>query len=142
MSDETTKMGAFFEALADHVDALSDEELVAECVEEGRSPVDVAKETRAVVQRAVKTFKQRSLMEARRERELSIERMAVTESRLPRGPRLRRDLLAAMMAQPGAQGLLTAHGREFAEFTDEDVKEAILELMYLGVDVPGEKAEE
>ena len=38
--------------------------------------------------------------------------------------------------------MLTAHGREFTELTDEDVKEAILELMHLGVVPSSEQSEE
>ena len=135
MSDET-KMIALFEALADDVNSLSDEELLAECRDEGHSPAAVAKRTRSALESAVKAFKQRPLLEARRERERSIERMAAAQHQLPAGPQLRRDLLATMMAQPQAEGLLTAHGREFAELTDEDVREAILELMHLGVVPP------
>ena len=141
MSDET-KMSALFEALADNVDALSDEEVIAECLEDGQSPGDVATRTRSVLQNAVKAFKQRPLLEARRERERSIEQMKAARYQLPAGPQLRRDLLAAMMAQPQAQGMLTAHGREFTELTDEDVKEAILELMHLGVVPSSEQSEE
>ena len=44
--------------------------------------------------------------------------------------------------QPQAQGMLTAHGREFSELPDEDVKETILELMHLGVFASDEKSEE
>ena len=141
MSDET-KMSALFETLADNVDALSDEEVLAECLEDGYSPADVATRTRSVLQNAVKAFKQRPLLEARRERERSIERMNAASHQLPADPQLRRELLAAMMAQPEAQGMLTAHGREFTELTDEDVKEAILELMHLGVVLSDDKSEE
>ena len=68
--------------------------------------------------------------------------MTAAKYRLPADPQLLRDLLVAMMAQPQAQGMLTAHGREFAELTDEDVMEAILELMHLGVVPSGQKSEE
>ena len=141
MSDDTN-MYALFEALADNVDALSEEDALAECLDDGRSPADVATRTRSILQNAVKAFKQRPLLEARRERERSIVRMKAARRRLPADAQLLRDLLAAMMAQPQAQGMLTAHGRDFIERTDEDVKEAILELMHLGVVPPGEKLEE
>ena len=141
MSDEM-KMRALFEALADNIEDLSDAEVLAECRENGRSPMDVAKQARSVLQNAVKAFKQRPLLEARRERERAIERMTAAKHRLPADPKLRRHLLAAMMARPQVQGMLTAHGREFAELTDEDVEESILELMHLGVVLPGEKSED
>ena len=140
MSDET-KMCAFFDALADNVEALSDEEVLAECREDGQVPNDVAARTRSVLRDATRAFGQHRLVEARRARERAIERMTATKHRLPHDPKLRRELLAAMMAQPEAQGMLTAHGREFAELTDEDVREAILELVYLGVGAPDGQAE-
>ena len=141
MSDET-KMHAFFQALADNVEALNDEEVLADCREDGRSPTDVATRTRSILQDAVKAFKQRPLLAARLERERVIERMKATRHQLPADPQLRRDLLARMMAQPQARGMLTAHGRDFTALTDEDVEEAILELMHLGVVPPSEEPEE
>jgi hypothetical protein len=141
MSDER-KLRALFEALADNVESLSDEELLAEVRESGHLPEDVAKQTRWSVQNAVKTFKQRRLLEARRERERSIEHMAAAKRRLPADPNVRRAWLAGMMAQPSAQGLLTAHGREFKDLTDADVEESILELIYVGVLPLSEKPEE
>ena len=141
MSDEK-KMRAFFEALADNVENLSDEEVLAEVREEGRSPEEIAKQMRSLIQNTVKAFKQRPLLEAQRERERSLERMKAAKHRLPAEPRVRREWLAAMMARPEAQGMLTAHGRDFTELTDEDVEQSILELMHLGMLPPGEKPEE
>jgi hypothetical protein len=141
MSDEK-KMRALYEALADHVESLSDEQLLADVRESGRPPEQVASEARNLIQNAVKRFKQRPLLEAQRERERALKRMSEAKYRLPAEPKRRREWLAAMMAQPQAQGMLTAHGREFAEMTDEDVEESILELMHLGVMPPGEKPEE
>lgn len=141
MSDDT-KMYALFEALADSVDALSEEEILAECMEDGQSPADVATRTRSVLLNAVKAFKQRSLLEARRDWKRSAERMKTARHQLPADPQTLRNLLAAMMTQPQAQGMLTAHGREFSELSDEDAKETILELMHLGVVPPDEKLEE
>jgi hypothetical protein len=141
MSDEK-KMRAFFEALADNVDNLSDDEVLAEAREEGRSPEEIANQMRSFIQNTVKAFKQRPLVEAQRERERSLERMKAAKHRLPPEPRVRREWLAAMMARPEAQGMLTAHGRDFTELTDEDVEQSILELMHLGMVPPDEKPEE
>jgi hypothetical protein len=141
MSDEK-KMRALYEALADHVESLSDEQLLAEVRESGQAPEQVALEARNLIQRAVKRFKQRPLLEAQQERERALKRMSEAKYRLPAEPKKKREWLAAMMAQPQAQGMLTAHGREFAEMTDDDVEESILELMHLGVLPPGEKPEE
>ena len=141
MSDEK-KMRALFEALADHVESLSDEQLLADVRESGRTPEQVASEARSLVQNAVKRFKQRPLLEAREERERALKRMSEAKHQLPVEPGERRQWLAAMMAQPQAQGMLTAHGREFEDLTDEDVEESILELMHLGVLPPADEQED
>ena len=141
MSDDK-KMHALFQALADDVEALSDEEVLADCREDGRSPTDVATQTRSILLNAVKAFKQRRLLAARRERERIIERMKAARHQLPADPQLRRDLLTGMLAQPQARGMLTAHGRDFTALTDEDVEEAILELMHLGVVPPSAEPED
>ena len=48
-----------FEALADNVESLSDEEVLTEVREEGRSPEDIAERTRSQLQDAVRKFKRR-----------------------------------------------------------------------------------
>jgi hypothetical protein len=141
MSDEK-KMRALYEALADHVESLSDEQLLAEVRESGQAPEQLASEARNLIQNAVKKFKQRPLLQAQQERERALKRMSEAKYRLPAEPRKKREWLAAMMAQPQAQGMLTAHGREFAEMSDADVEESILELMHLGVLPPDEKPDE
>ncbi len=90
----------------------------------------------------MKRLKQRPLLQAQQERERALKRMSEAKYRLPVEPKKKREWLAAMMAQPQAQGMLTAHGREFAEMADADVEESILELMHLGVLPPDEKPEE
>jgi hypothetical protein len=57
MSDEQ-KMRALFEALADHVEGLGEDELIAEVREAAQSPEDIATETRALIRKAVKAVKQ------------------------------------------------------------------------------------
>ena len=47
------------EALADNVESLSDEEVLTEVREEGRSPEDIAEWTRSQLQNAVRKFKRR-----------------------------------------------------------------------------------
>lgn len=140
MSDEK-KMRALYEALADHIESLSDEQLLADVRESGRTSEQVASEARNLIQAAVKRFKQRPLLEAQREREHALKRMTEAKYRLPAEPKTRREWLAAMLAQPQVQGMLTLHGREFVDMSDEDVEESILELIHLGVVPPDEKPE-
>ena len=133
MSEER-KLRALFEALADSVDALTDDELLAECREEGRSPEDVASDTRAVMRDAVKGFKQRSLVAAREKHRESAARIASTTFRLPESPAERRALLSAVIAQHQQAGrLVTAQHRDFSEMTDEDVESWLQQLGHLGL---------
>ena len=46
------------EALADNVESLSDEEVLTEVREEGRSPEDIAERTRSQLQDAVRRWRQ------------------------------------------------------------------------------------
>ena len=142
MSDER-KMRALFEALADSVDGLSDEEVLAECREDGRSPEDVAKRTRAVLQDAVKAFKQRALVAAREKHQERTARIAAKSFRLPDSPAARRALLDAVIARHQQAGkLVTAQHRDFSEMTDEDVESWLQQFGHLGLldqnDEPGE----
>src|SRR3954470_6225963 len=103
MSDEK-KMRALYEALADHVESLSDEQLLAEVRESGQAPEQLASDARNLIQNAVKRFKQRPLLQAQQERESALKRMSEAKYRLPAEPKKKREWLAAMMAQPQAQG--------------------------------------
>jgi hypothetical protein len=59
MSDETN-LRALFDALADNVDALGDDDVLKECNEAGRSPENIAAQTRSILLSAVNTFEQRA----------------------------------------------------------------------------------
>jgi hypothetical protein len=43
------RMVNLFEALADHAESMTDEELIAECVEDGEDPHEVAERTRRLL---------------------------------------------------------------------------------------------
>jgi hypothetical protein len=133
MSNEL-KMRALFEALADSVEGLSDEEVLAECREDGRSPEDVAKRTRAVLQNAVKGFRQRALIAAKEKHLESAAKIAAKKFRLPDSLTERRALLDAVIAQHQQAGkLLTAQHRDFSEMTDEDVESWLQQFGHLGL---------
>ena len=76
MSDERT-MRAFFEALADNVESLSDEELLDDVQEEGRSPEEIARHTRSLLQYTVKKFRQRALVAAKEQHQQAQARLAL-----------------------------------------------------------------
>ena len=133
MSDEK-KMRAFFEALADNVDSLSDEELLTEVREEGRSPEDVAKQTRLLLQDTVKKFKQRALFAAREQHKQKEERLAGLRFELPTNPAERRQLLNGVITQHQQAGrILIAQHRDFKEMTDDDVESWLQQFGALGL---------
>ena len=133
MSDER-KIRAFFEALADNVENLSDEELLAEIREEGRDPDAIAMETRLLLQNTLKRFKQRALVAAREQRERNEARLAGMKLRLPTNPTERRRLLDAALARHQQAGrTLIAQYRDFKEMTDEDVESWLEQFSALGL---------
>ena len=133
MSDEK-KMRVFFEALADNVDSLTDEELLAEVREEGRSPEDVAKQTRLLLQNTVKGFKQRALVAAKEQHTQMEARLAAMRFQLPTSPTERRQLLDAVIARHQQAGrMLIAQHRDFKEMTDGDVESWLQQFGALGL---------
>jgi hypothetical protein len=133
MSDEK-KIRAFFEALADNVENLSDEELLAEIREEGRDPGAIATETRLLVQDTIKRFKQRALFAARQQHDRNEARLAALKLQLPTSPTDRRRLLDTAIARHKQAGrVLIAQYRDFKEMTDEDVESWLEQFSALGL---------
>lgn len=132
MSDEK-KMRAFFEALADNLESLSDEQLLAEVREDGRSPDDIAKQTRSLIQETVKEVKQRALVVAREKHQQYAARLESTRIQLPTNPAERRLLFDAVINQQRVARTLTAQYRNLQEITDEDVESCLHQLAVLGL---------
>ena len=129
---------SLFEALADSVESLSDEELLAEIHDDGQNPEDVAPQMRLVVRNAVKTFKQRALIAAKEQHRREKAHLAAAEVRLPGSAGERWKLLKAIIAQQQQAGrMLIAQNREFKEMTDDDVKSWLQQFGALGL-VKGE----
>lgn len=53
------KLSAFFEALGDSIDTVSDEELIAELREQGLDPDTIAEETRALLKKTMELWRKR-----------------------------------------------------------------------------------
>jgi hypothetical protein len=131
---EDEKMRVLFEALADELDSMSDEEVVEECLEGGRSPQEIAQHTRAVLQSAVRSFNQRVLTESRAERTGGRKMIAALRSILPLEPQQRRSMLATVFQnQPDARDAWTARWNDYEEMTDADIELALAELAQLGL---------
>ena len=124
----------FLEALADNVDSLSDDEVLAEAYEEGDSPGDIANQTRFRLQSAVKKFKQRALIAAKEQHQQRTAQFAAMRVHLPTSPAERRQLLGAVIEQHQQAGrMLIAQHRDFKELTDEDVESWLQQFVALGL---------
>jgi hypothetical protein len=134
---------ALRKGLADSVLSASDEELIDEVRDEGLDPDAVAEETRALLLKTVKDFKQRALVAAREQHRQKTARLAVQRYQLPFSPEERRQLLDAVIAQHQQAGrMLIAQHRDFKEMTDEDVESWLQQFGALGlIDAKPEKNE-
>jgi hypothetical protein len=64
-NDPERRIANLFEAFADDVERMSDEELIAECIEYGEDPTEIANRTRRLLQETLDRFKARTLAEGR-----------------------------------------------------------------------------
>ena len=128
------ELRALREGLADSVLSASDEALIEEVRDEGLDPDAVAEETRTLLLKTVKNFKQRALIAAKEQHQKNVERLAVSQFQLPSTPGERRQLLHAVVAQHQAAGrALIAQHRDFKEMTDEDVESWLQQFGALGL---------
>ena len=121
-----------FDALAESVLSSSDEELSGDIRDGGEDPDSVAYETRALLMKTLKDFRQRPLTKARSEHQSAVARLTSARPKLPDDLQERRNLLVGVLTnQPAARGVLTAQWRDFGEMTDDDVETALIELIHL-----------
>lgn len=111
---------------------MSDEELLAEAVASGENPEQSAANVKALLQNAVKEYRQRRLRSAQEEYEretFASQRQAT----LPNSTAERRILLNLVCTQkPDIGNALTLRHRNFDELTDADVESSLEELQELG----------
>lgn len=128
------QLRALRKGLADSVLSASDDELIEEVRDEGLDPDAVAEETRALLLKTIKDFKQRALVTAREQHRQKAARLAAERYQLPASPEDRRQLLDAVIAQHQQMGrMLIAQHRDFKELTDDDVESWLQQFGALGL---------
>lgn len=128
------ELRALRNGLADSVLSASDAELIDEVRDEGLDPDAVAEETRALLLKTVKDFKQRALVAAREQHRQKAARLTAQRYQLPASPEERRQLLDAVIAQHQQMGrMLIAQHRDFKELTDDDVESWLQQFGALGL---------
>lgn len=128
------ELRALHAALAEAVLSASDGELIEEAREEGLDPDALAEETRTVLLKTVKTFKQRALIAAKGQHRRKAAQLAAKRFELPTSPMERRQLLDAVIAgHKHKSRTLVAQHRDFKEMTDDDVESLLQQFGALGL---------
>jgi hypothetical protein len=149
MADKTRnydeELARIMNGLAESTLGASDEELDEELAEEGDDPKLVANEIRSVLRRAIKTHRQRNLLEARKTYEERVSQLEKKKYSLPDSAEEQRSLLMSLLAgSPNVRSLLTAQNRDFSHLPDSEVTSYLIQLRELGAldDSAGEKRSE
>lgn len=112
---------------------MSDEEVLAEAVASGEDPEQSAANVKALLQNAVKEYRQRRLRSAQEEYEREAFASQRRQATLPNSAAERRILLNLVCTQkPDIGNALTLRYRNFDELTDADVESSLEELQELG----------
>jgi hypothetical protein len=121
------------EGVAEYTLDMSDEEIQSEIREEGDDPNGCAEETRDVLRKAVKAFKQRGLIDAQRRYEERLETFSNNEYSLPESVEDQRELLMNLLAGNSQMraDLLTAQNRDFKDLPDAEVTSYLKQLQSL-----------
>src|SRR5262249_22103813 len=131
--DDEQRLARLFDALADSVEAMSDDEVVTEAIEEG-DPKVLAKEVTSALEKAVAAYNTRQRLDARRRYKARVAEMQTRRYKLPASPQEQRALLTALMAQkPAIQGAVTFRHRDLKKLSDADIEGYLQQLIELGL---------
>jgi hypothetical protein len=135
MSEETKNYEQSFanimNNLAESVIDISDDELTDEIKAEG----DNSKRVEQILLGAVKSCRQKKLLEARKRYEQSALRLQEQKHLIPDAPSERRDMLQSLITRASAtqQSQLTAQFQDFKSLPDEDLEGYLTQLIELGL---------
>ena len=130
----TKELDSLVNTLADSVLELSDEELLAEAIENGEDIQAQSQVVNNLLRATLRKFKQRKLIEAEElYREKSKEAFD-GEHDLPQTPLERRAFLISFLQNNPDIGraILTTQHRNFQELSDEDIESYLKQLAALG----------
>jgi hypothetical protein len=135
MANKAHNHGERFErildALEEHNENASAEELIEDAQAEGRDPAQATAHLKQMLRAALKTHRQRDLIKAKEGYKRKTAEMHQQRIRLPKTPLARRILLAAVFAK-SPELEVTFANRDFKSLTDEDVEKHLHKLSMLG----------
>lgn len=131
--NDEQRLRRVFDALADSVEGLTEEELLAEAREEG-DPKSLAAEVTRLIAKMIGSHNARKRIEARLRYEARIAAMGQRRYDLPTKPEERRALLDALVARtPAIRSAITLHHRELKSLSDDDVEGYLKKLVDLAL---------
>lgn len=142
MKDLPDRLRAVMEALAEHEDSLSDDEVLSDVAAAGVDAQAEAERVRNVLLGAVRKHKRSRLDRAEEEHRHEVAQIAAAAVRLPTTPMARRARLQrAVERAPRLRESLTLQFRGLESISDEDVESALRQLQHLGLldDEPDER---
>lgn len=122
------------EGVSEYTLDMSDEEIREEIREEGGDPDKAAEETRDILRKGVKAFRQRKLNEAQALYEEQVASFTQKRYSLPDSMEEQRNLLMSVLASNSQMRstVLTAQNREFKDLPDSEVTSYLKQLQDLG----------
>src|ERR1041385_8831153 len=109
-------------ALAESVAEATDNEILTEAKAHGEIPQDIAKQTKEVLLNAVRSYKQKRLLEAQKQYENHVAAIEMRRYDLPSSAAERRQLLNLVISShAGMQFAMTMQHRQFNNLSDSDI---------------------
>jgi hypothetical protein len=134
------RIRSLYDALAESVLDVKDDEILKDCRESGKSPEQIAAHMRDVLRRAWNEYRQRSLGEANQTYLRAASMVQANKRTLPDTAEKRLALLKAILSQsPEAEQTLMAQFRDFEKMTDEDVQSWLERFGHLGLLPPDDE---
>lgn len=132
--DDDRKRRAIYNAIADSIMEMGEEEILAEAREAGEDPARTAERLRHIFRAADREYEQLNLRQAAEQYTRSLVAIRSCKAELPSEANARREMLAALFAREPEMGsaLLTAQHRQFKNLSDLDVTSLLVQLKALG----------
>ena len=133
VKDDGERLHSLANAMADSVEATSDEQLLLEARSAGVDPSQTKSRVQELLRSVVKASKQRRLERAQAEYEASVAAFHGATVKIPAVPKEQRALLKCVFKTHPQIRTVTLQHREFSELTDSDVQSLLTQLEQLGM---------
>jgi hypothetical protein len=133
VKDDGERLHAFANAMADSVEAASDEQVLLDARSAGVDPNQTKSHVQQLFRGVVKASKQRRLEQAQAEYKSSLAAFCAATAQLPAQRAEQRALLIRVFQTHPEIRSVTLQHREFSEMTDSDVQTLLRQAEQLGL---------